>query len=125
MRNEDFASDPSNAFAKASAGKPRSWRRLPAEASAKEGFANLHDPAMHYVYLLRSIDHPDQTYIGLTADLKKRLQKHNYGEVPHTSKYKPWTLVAYTAFQNREQAASFETYLKSGSGRAFAKRRLW
>ena len=43
-------------------------------------------PPMHYVYLLRSIDHPDQTYIGLTADLKKRIQKHNYGEVPHTSK---------------------------------------
>jgi predicted GIY-YIG superfamily endonuclease len=80
---------------------------------------------MHYVYLLRSVDHPDQTYIGLTADLKKRLRKHNYGEVPHTSKYKPWELVSYTAFQSRDQAADFEAYLKSGSGRAFAKRRLW
>ena len=81
--------------------------------------------AMHYVYLLQSIKHPYQTYVGLTSDLKKRLQKHNYGEVPHTSKYKPWKLISYTAFQNIEQAASFETYLKSGSGRAFAKRRLW
>jgi predicted GIY-YIG superfamily endonuclease len=80
---------------------------------------------MHYVYLLRSVDHREQTYIGLTADLKKRLQKHNYGEVPHTSKYKPWTLVSYIAFQSREQAADFEAYLKSGSGRAFAKRRFW
>lgn len=80
---------------------------------------------MHYVYLLRSVDHPEQTYIGLTADLKKRLRKHNYGEVPHTSKYKPWELVSYTAFQSRVQAAEFEAYLKSGSGRAFAKHRLW
>ncbi|MGJ8638771.1 MAG: GIY-YIG nuclease family protein [Opitutaceae bacterium] len=80
---------------------------------------------MHYVYLLRSIDHPNQTYIGLTEDLKKRLRKHNYGEVPHTSEYKPWKLISYTAFQSREQATDFETYLKSGSGRAFAKRRLW
>lgn len=70
---------------------------------------------MHYVYLLRSVKYPDQTYIGLTADLKKRLQKHNYGEVPHSSKYKPWQLVSYTAFQNRDQAADYETYLKSGS----------
>jgi predicted GIY-YIG superfamily endonuclease len=80
---------------------------------------------MYYVYLLRSVKQPDQTYVGLTADLKKRLQKHNYGEVPHTSKYKQWDLVSYAAFNSRKQAAEFEAYLKSGSGRAFAKRRLW
>ena len=80
---------------------------------------------MHYVYLLRSVQYSDQTYIGLTSDLKERLKKHNYGEVPHTSKYKPWNLVSYTAFRSRNQAAEFEAYLKSGSGRAFAKRRLW
>jgi len=80
---------------------------------------------MHYVYLIRSIEQPTQTYVGLTSDLKKRLKKHNYGEVPRTSKYKPWRLVSYTAFQSKEKAADFEAYLKSGSGRAFAKRRLW
>jgi len=80
---------------------------------------------MHYVYLLRSRDHPEQTYIGLTADLKTRLAKHNEGGSPHTAKHKPWDLVTYHAFKSRHQAADFEKYLKSGSGRAFAQKRLW
>jgi len=80
---------------------------------------------LHYVYLIRSTSYHDQTYIGLTSDLKVRLKKHNEGGSPHTRKYKPWKLVTYMAFSTREQAAAFEQYLKSGSGRAFAKRRLW
>ena len=80
---------------------------------------------MHYVYLIRSISIPDRTYIGLTADLKARLKKHNEGGSPHTAKFKPWMLVQYSAFQTREKAAEFERYLKSGSGKAFAKRRFW
>jgi len=80
---------------------------------------------MHYVYLIRSIHHTDQTYIGLTEHLKSRLHKHNEGGSPHTSKNKPWELVTYLAFSTRKQAAEFEAYLKTGSGRAFAKKRLW
>lgn len=80
---------------------------------------------MHYVYLLRSIPNPDETYIGLTSDLKARLQKHNEGGSPHTAKWKPWKLVHYSAFETREKAADFESYLKSGSGRAFAAKRFW
>jgi predicted GIY-YIG superfamily endonuclease len=80
---------------------------------------------MHCVYLLRSVNHLDQTYIGLTDDLKNRLKKHNEGGSPHTSKYRPWDLVTYHAFSSQNQAAAFEAYLKSGSGRAFAKKRLW
>ena len=80
---------------------------------------------MHYVYLLRSESDPLQTYIGLTDDLKARLAKHNEGGSPHTAKHRPWALVSYLAFSSRDQAASFESYLKSGSGRAFAKNRLW
>jgi putative endonuclease len=80
---------------------------------------------MHYVYLLQSESHPAERYVGLTGDLKTRLAKHNAGEVPHTSKFRPWALRTYTAFLTKEQAADFERYLKSGSGRAFANRHLW
>jgi predicted GIY-YIG superfamily endonuclease len=80
---------------------------------------------MTYVYLLRSRSHPDQTYVGLTRDLRKRLAEHNSGRSPHTSKFVPWRLVAYVAFAGRTQAERFEDYLKSGSGRAFATRHLW
>jgi predicted GIY-YIG superfamily endonuclease len=80
---------------------------------------------MHYVYLLRSESRPEEPYIGLTSDLKARLHKHNEGGSPHTAKVRPWKLVTYLAFSSRQQAADFESYLKSGSGRAFASKRLW
>ena len=80
---------------------------------------------MHYVYLLRSESHPEQRYVGLTNDLKSRLQQHNAGESPHTSKFAPWFLHAYFAFEDKERAAAFEQYLKSGSAREFARRHFW
>ena len=77
---------------------------------------------MFYTYILRSISHPEQRYIGSTEDLKARLAKHNAGKVPHTSKFKLWKVEAYFAFETKEKAAGFETYLKTGSGHAFANR---
>ena len=80
---------------------------------------------MHYVYLLQSEAFPGQRYVGLTSDLRRRLAEHNAGKSPHTSKYAPWRLVTYIAFSNEQKAEVFEHYLKSGSGHAFASRRLW
>ncbi len=81
--------------------------------------------SMHYVYLIRSLNFPDQTYIGYTISLAERIKKHNQGGSLHTKKYKPWTLVAYVAFDSKKKALVFEKYIKVGSGYAFAKRRLW
>jgi len=80
--------------------------------------------AMTYVYILQSLVDPERHYAGVTADLRSRLRKHNAGEVLHTSKYAPWTIKTYLAFQEKKRALAFEKYLKSGSGRAFAKKRL-
>ncbi|TCU68262.1 GIY-YIG catalytic domain-containing protein [Bradyrhizobium sp. R2.2-H] len=80
---------------------------------------------MHYVYLLESEAFGGQRYIGLTANLKQRLADHNAGKSPHTSKFAPWRLVIYVAFSDIAKARVFERYLKSGSGHAFAKKRLW
>ena len=68
---------------------------------------------MFYTYIIRRINQPNQRYIGSTGDLRKRLAKHTEGGVPHTASFKPWKLEVYIAF---------ETYLKSGSGHAFANR---
>lgn len=76
---------------------------------------------MTYVYILRSIADPERHYVGVTGDLRARLQKHNAGEVSHTSKYAPWTIKSYIAFGDKKQAFAFEKYLKSPSCRAFAK----
>jgi putative endonuclease len=79
---------------------------------------------MTYVYLLRSLECADRHYVGVTADLLSRLKRHNAGEVSHTSKYAPWAIKTYVAFSDEKQAFAFEKYLKSPSGRAFAKKRL-
>jgi putative endonuclease len=78
---------------------------------------------MKYVYIIKSIDF-EHFYVGVTDDLRARLAKHNAGEVPHTSKYKPWQVKTYVAFSDEKRAFNFEKYLKSASGRAFAKKRL-
>jgi putative endonuclease len=80
--------------------------------------------AMNYVYILRSREHNDRYYVGVTVDLRARLKKHNAGEVPHTSKYGPWAIKTYIALSDEKQAIALEKYLKSASGRAFAKKRL-
>ena len=80
---------------------------------------------MKYVYLLQSIPFPEERYVGLTSNLKNRLNAHNSGQSLHTVKFKPWELVTYVAFSNESKAVAFEEYLKSGSGRAFANKRLW
>ena len=77
----------------------------------------------HYVYILQSED-GEHFYSGLTANLEGRLKKHNSGDVPHTAKHRPWRIKTAIAFRDRARAASFEAYLKSSSGRAFAKKRL-
>jgi putative endonuclease len=80
---------------------------------------------MHYVYLIESIHVPDARYVGVTHDLKLRLSQHNNGESPYTSEMRPWRLVTYLAFNSQRKAEAFETYLKSGSGHAFARKHLW
>lgn len=79
---------------------------------------------MRYVYLLQSTTEPDCHYTGITVDLRARLARHNAGAVSHTSKYRPWRLNTYVAFTDGERAFAFEKYLKSSSGRAFARKRL-
>ncbi len=80
---------------------------------------------MWYVYLLESDGTAGERYVGVTSDLKRRLTEHNAGKSPHTAKYVPWRLVTYIAFSDETKARAFERYLKSGSGHAFANKRLW
>ena len=79
---------------------------------------------MKYVYLLESVDYPDESYVGLTDNLRARLSAHDAGQSPHTARFKPWRLVTYIVFSEESKAVAFERYLKSSSGRAFARKRL-
>ena len=76
----------------------------------------------HYVYILKSEAAPGHHYVGMTSDLEQRLAAHNSGKVLHTSKFKPWAIETAVAFREENKASDFERYLKSGSGREFARR---
>jgi putative endonuclease len=75
-----------------------------------------------FVYILRSTADPTRYYVGLTSDVARRLDTHNSGGSLHTVDHRPWELVAAVEFSNENSAILFERYLKTGSGRAFAKR---
>lgn len=77
---------------------------------------------MFYVYLLQSIAESDRYYVGMSGDPSRRLNEHNSGESIHTNKHKPWKIVVTVGFDDAGKASAFERYLKSGSGRAFAKK---
>ena len=79
--------------------------------------------AKRFVYVLRSIPLPERYYVGLTSDLESRLATHNSGGSQHTALIRPWELVTSIAFGKAASAIAFEKYLKTGSGRAFAKPR--
>ena len=78
---------------------------------------------MYYVYILYSKKSKD-FYYGFTRDLRKRLSQHNNGESKATKPFIPWKVVYYSAFEEETLAKDFERYLKTGSGKAFAYKRL-
>ena len=88
-------------------------------ALAKQGYKLF----MFYVYIIQSTKDKSY-YVGVTENLKVRLQEHNRGDVRYTSSKIPYELVWYCAFKNKKKALEFEKYLKQGSGFAFTRRRL-
>ncbi len=56
------------------------------------------------------------------VDATERLRWHNHGPCGYTVAHRPWSIAVSIEFPTEEAAIRFERYLKSGSGRAFAKR---
>jgi putative endonuclease len=81
----------------------------------------MHGPPKNIVYIIRNDRDRSRHYTGITNDLSRRLERHNYGRHGHVAS-NPWSLVVSLEFPNEVEARRFEKYLKSGSGRAFAKR---
>ena len=72
------------------------------------------------VYILHCSDH--HQYIGCTNDFEERLARHEKGYVNFTKLRLPVSVIVTIEFRDKYKAFEFEKYLKSGSGRAFAKR---
>jgi len=78
---------------------------------------------VYYVYVLASEVDGDW-YTGSTPDLKRRIQRHNDGEVTSTKSRRPLKLIYYEACLSAADAIARERYLKSGMGKRYLKNRL-
>ena len=71
---------------------------------------------MYYVYAISSTT-GNYIYVGLTADVDKRILRHNKGYEKTTRPYSPFQLIYTEKFNTRPEARSHEKYLKSGIGK--------
>lgn len=78
---------------------------------------------MWYVYFLELAN--GDMYVGSTDDLRRRLASHQSGQVRSTKAHLPAALKSYIAVPTETNARELERYFKSGSGKAFAKKRFW
>jgi putative endonuclease len=77
---------------------------------------------MWYIYFLELNN--SSVYVGSTNDLKRRVHSHQNGDVTSTNLLRPIKLKSYVAVETEEQARKLELYFKSGSGKAFLKKRF-
>ena len=78
---------------------------------------------MYYTYILLSRKN-HKFYFGSAKDLRERFKLHNNGRVQSTKYGIPWELAWYGAFSTEREARDFEQYLKNGSGKSFAYKKL-
>lgn len=74
-----------------------------------------------YVYALKSLK-DDRIYVGMTADVNKRLKEHNSGKTKSTKGFLPWILIFTEVCNDRQQAREREKYWKSGIGKEQLKK---
>jgi putative endonuclease len=67
---------------------------------------------MYYLYILKCSD--DSLYTGITTNLERRLEEHNYGakSAKYTSMRRPVELVFLKEFENRSEASKEEYKIK-------------
>jgi putative endonuclease len=78
-----------------------------------------------YVYKLVSKANETIHYTGSARKFEERLLEHNRGACAHASKYRPWRVETAIAFKSETKAHKFEKYLKTRSGREFARRHFF
>lgn len=78
---------------------------------------------MYYVYVLVS-EVDGHWYTGSKPNLKRRVARHNNGEVASTKNRRPLKLIYYEACPSKEDSVARERYLKSGMGKRYLKNRL-
>jgi putative endonuclease len=68
------------------------------------------------------LSHPQERYVGVSADVAARVSAHNAGQNRSTAPWRPWGVDITIEFRTERMALRFEKYLKSGAGHSFARR---
>jgi putative endonuclease len=89
-----------------------------------KGLAGWVAMSKRFVYVIRNQAIRPKYYTGLTSDVARRVSEHNTGRCSHTADHGPWSVDVAIEFADERRAVTFEQYLKSGSGVAFAQRHL-
>jgi putative endonuclease len=98
---------------------PSVGERSPGAFLARRAYVS---PPKRFVYILKSTAIADEYYVGVTSDVTQRLAAHNAGLTPSTVDHRPWRALLVIEFDEEQPAIEFEQYLKTGSGREFARR---
>ncbi len=72
------------------------------------------------VYILYS-QRSSKYYVGQTADIEKRLRRHNRGLVPSTKGGIPWELVLQIKVPDRSEAMVLERKIKKRGAKRYLK----
>ena len=86
-----------------------------------DGFFSIQ--TMFYVYIIQSQINAN-LYKGMTSNMEDRLKQHNAGKTETTKAFRPWKLIYFEEFDDRNQARAREKYFKSGAGRRYIRERL-
>jgi putative endonuclease len=76
---------------------------------------------MFFVYVIVSETKGLRFYVGLSANVDRRIAEHNSGKTRSTKGYRPWKFFFSEEFPNRVVAREREKYYKSGSGKESIK----
>jgi putative endonuclease len=75
----------------------------------------------YYVYVLRG-EKDGSFYIGHTADLDERIQRHNRGRSSYTKTKLPWKLIYQEEFLSRSEVMKREMEIKRMKSREYIER---
>ena len=75
------------------------------------------------IYVLRSLK-DGRLYVGMSANVERRLLEHNSGRTKSTKGYRPWKLMHHETYSDRVTARKREKYLKSGYGKQWLKKKF-
>lgn len=80
-------------------------------------------PCWHYVYVLKNKKNSN-FYVGVTGNLKERLEQHNKRLILSTKYLLPLQLVYFEGCLNKDDSYRRERYLKTGMGKRYLRNRI-